>query len=322
MEEQVNREHKDRLFCFIFGRMENRAWTLSLYNAVNGTGYTNPDEIEITTMEDVVYMGMKNDVSFVVSSDISLYEHQSSYNPNMPVRQLMYLGRQYDKYIKRTRQNIYGRKQMTLPLPKLVTFYNGKEDVPDKLLKLSDSFPEGSDADQSDVDVRVHMYNVRPQYQSRLLKDCRPLAEFSWFIEEIRKNGETMDMMAAVDKAIADMPEEFAIKTFLKDNQSEVRNMCLTEYNEAETMEMFKEEGREEGIELGDEQRLIKQICRKLRKGKELEQIADELEEDEIRIKAICDVAGRFAPDFDEEKVIEAVFSRETGMIPEKENGH
>ncbi len=299
MEEQVNREHKDRLFCFIFGRTENRAWTLSLYNAVNGTGYSNPDEIEITTMEDVVYMGMKKDVSFVVSSDISLYEHQSSYNPNMPVRQLMYLGRQYDKYIKRTKQNIYGRKQMTLPLPKLVTFYNGKEDVPDKLLKLSDSFPEGSDPARSDVDVRVHMYNVRPQYQSRLLKDCRPLAEFSWFIEEIRKNGETMDMMSAVDKAIADMPEEFVIKTFLKDNQSEVRNMCLTEYNEAETMEMFKEEGREA--------HLISQICRKLKKGKKLEQIADELEEDEDNIKMIYDVANRFAPDYEENTVMMAV---------------
>ena len=89
MEEKINRDGKDRLFCFIFGRAENRAWTLDLYNAVNGTEYTNPDDVEITT-------------------------HQSSFNPNMPVRQLMYLGRQYDKYIKKTRQDIYGKKQMIL----------------------------------------------------------------------------------------------------------------------------------------------------------------------------------------------------------------
>ena len=88
----------------------------------NGTGYTDLNDIEITTMEDVIYMGMKNDVSFIINSEISLYEHQSTYNPNMPARQLMYLGRQYDKYIKRTKQNIYGSKQMTLPIPRLVTF--------------------------------------------------------------------------------------------------------------------------------------------------------------------------------------------------------
>ncbi len=111
MSEEVNREHKDRLFCFIFGRAENKAWTLSLYNAVNGTSYSDPADIEITTMEDIIYMGMKNDVSFLIGNDISLYEHQSSYNPNMPVRQLMYLGRQYDRYIKHTKQNKYLRQQ-------------------------------------------------------------------------------------------------------------------------------------------------------------------------------------------------------------------
>ena len=94
---------------------------------------------------------MKNDVSFIVDSEISLYEHQSSYNPNIPVRMLMYLGRQYDKYIKKTGQNIYGKKQMMLPVPRLVTFYNGMDDVPDKVLRLSDSFPQGTDAKRSDI---------------------------------------------------------------------------------------------------------------------------------------------------------------------------
>ncbi len=247
MEEKVNRQEKDRLFCFIFGRAENRKWALSLYNAVNGTNYCDTEAVEITTMEDYIYMGMKNDASFLINSDINLYEHQSTYNPNMPVRQLMYLGRQYDRYIKRTKQNIYGRKQMTLPLPKLVTFYDGKEDASDQVLKLSDSFPKGTDSSQSDVDVRVHMYNVRPQYHSHLLGECKPLAEYSWFIEEIRKNKETMETTPAVDKAIAAMPDEFEIKEFLREHQSEVKNMCITEYNEAETMELFKEEGREEG---------------------------------------------------------------------------
>lgn len=246
MEEKANGKEKDRLFCFVFGREENKKWTLSLYNAVNGTSYSNIDDIEITTMGDVIYMGMKNDVSFIVGSEISLYEHQSSYNPNMPVRQLMYLGSQYDKYITHTRQNRYGSKQMTLPIPRLAVFYNGKDDKNDCVLKLSDSFPQAVDHSISDVEVRVHMYNIRPQYKSDLLDDCKVLSEYSWFVEEIRNNCGTMDKEQAVDKAIKEMPEDFEIKEFLMEHISEVKHMCLTEYNEAETMEMFKEEGREE----------------------------------------------------------------------------
>lgn len=301
--EQINRNNKDRLFCFIFGRAENRKWTLSLYNAVNGTEYTDPDDVDITTMEDVIYMGMKNDVSFLICCDLNLYEQQSSYNPNMPVRQLMYLGRQYDKYIKRTKQNMYGRTQMTLPVPKLVTFYNGLENIPDKVLKLSDSFPIGSNPDDSDVEVVVHVYNIRLGNNEGWMSNCKPLAEYSWFVEEIRTNQRTMELMDAVDKAIQDMPNNYEIKEFLVEHQSEVKNMCLTEYNEAETMEMFKEEGREEG----EENKLIRQVCRKLRKGKSVAEIAEDLEEDEAHIQSICDIAVEYEPDYLEESVISAI---------------
>ena len=251
MSEEVNREYKDRLFAFIFGREENKAWTLSLYNALNGTSYTDESVIEITTMSDTVYMGMKNDVSCIVSATLSLYEQQSTYNPNMPVRQLMYLGRQYDRYINDTHQNIYGRKQMHLPVPKLVTFYNGNEEIDDQILKLSDSFSENSD--QSDVQVSVRMINISRKKNSKLLDACLPLKEYTWFVETVRtvKSENRLSMEEAVDKTIDEMPKSFQIRKFLIGNRAEVRNMCLTEYNEAETMQMFKEEGIEEGIKEG-----------------------------------------------------------------------
>ncbi len=267
MSEKINRNSKDRLFCFIFGRMENRAWTLSLYNAMNGTSYEDPDEIEITTMEDAVYMGMKDDTSFIIRSSLSLYEQQSSYNPNMPVRQLMYLGRLFDKYIRKTKQNPYGTKLMTLPVPRLVTFYNGERDIEDTVLRLSDSFPEGCNPAESDVEVRVHLINIRPEHNKDLLNGCKILFEYSWFVEEVRNNRKTLENDEAVDKAIKDMPNDYEIKTFLLANQAEVKSMCLTEYDEAETMEMFKEEGRtEERLSL---------IERMLRKGKSPEEIAE-----------------------------------------------
>ncbi len=267
MDDQINRNYKDRLFSFIFGRSENRAWTLSLYNAMNGTAYDNPDEIEITTMEDTVYMGMKDDVSFMIRSTVSLYEQQSSFNPNMPVRQLMYIGRHYDKYIKRTKQNQYGTKLMTLPMPKFVTFYNGTGDIGDRVLKLSDSFPKECDKAESDVEVTVHMINIRPDYNSEVLKGCKVLYEYSWFVEEVRNNRKTMENDEAVDKALKDMPDDYEIKDFLLANQAEVKSMCLTEYNEAETMQMFKDEGKEER----DKER----ITYMLRKGKTVDEIAD-----------------------------------------------
>ena len=105
----INRKHKDRLFSFLFGREENRKWTLELYNAINNSNYTNQEEIEITTMEDVLYMGMKNDLSFVLHGVMSIFEQNSTWNPNLPVRELMYAGKLYDKHIHKYGLNIYGK---------------------------------------------------------------------------------------------------------------------------------------------------------------------------------------------------------------------
>ena len=128
----INRKHKDRLFSFIFGKEENRKWTLDLYNAINGSHYTEPEEIEFTTMEDVLYMGMKNDIAFLLYWMMSIWEHQSSINPNMPVRELMYIGRLYDKFIHQNKLNIYGKNLIQLPVPKLICFFNGTEDMEDE----------------------------------------------------------------------------------------------------------------------------------------------------------------------------------------------
>ena len=261
MSEAVNREYKDRLFSFIFGREENKKWTLSLYNAINKTYYTNEDDIVINTMSDTIYMGMKNDVSFLISDVLNLYEQQSTYNPNMPVRQLMYLGRQYDKYIKDTKQNIYGKKLMQLPVPKLITFYNGTEDYGDTVLYLSDSFIDNDN--ESDVQVSVRLININFGRNDEILQACSPLKEYTWFVECVRNNKLELGMTIedAVDKAINMMPDDFQIKKFLDGNRTEVKNMCITEYNEAETMQMFKEEGREEGMLLSIKKIMKNMTC-------------------------------------------------------------
>ena len=243
---QINRDHKDRLFCFIFGRKENKEWTLSLYNAVNGTSYKDVDVLELYTIESAVYMGMKNDVAFIMQDMMNLYEHQSSYNPNMPVRMLIYLSKLYEKFIEQKHLNRYGRKLIQLPVPKFVVFYNGIEEISDRVLQLSDSFPENVDV-QSDISLSVKMYNINYGHNKKLMDACRPLSDYSLFIKAVRQvYNETRDMDTAFDHGINSLKNDSRIRQFLLGQKAEVTDMFLTEYNEEETMNMFKEEASEQ----------------------------------------------------------------------------
>ena len=267
-----NAQYKDRLFNFLFGRKENKAWTLSLYNAVNGSSYTDPDAIEITTIKEVMYLGMHNDVSFLIAEEMALYEQQSTYNPNMPLRLLQYAGNLYEKYVKENKLNKYGSELLSLPVPKLVVFYNGTREQPDeKMLRLNESFPAGADAD---IEVRVRMLNVNVGRNRELLEACKPLGEYSWLVEEVRRNNTTKDeegMSSAIDKAISAMPDDYLIKPFLEAHRAEVKGMLLTEYNEAEQMELFKEdgrrEGRAEGEVIGREKGILETLISLVKKG-------------------------------------------------------
>ena len=238
-------QYKDRLFNFIFGSEENKAWTLSLYNAINGSNYTDPDAIEIATIRGIMYLGMQNDVAFFITEEVNLFEHQSTYNPNMPLRLMQYAGNLYEKYIIERKLNKYGKKLIRLPAPKLVVFYNGTDEQEDEtILKLSDSFPEGADFD---IEVKVRMLNVNYGRNRKLLEACKPLGEYAWIVQEVRKNKIREDLDSAIDRAITDMPGDFVIKPFLMEHRAEVKGMLFTEYKESEVMEMFKEEGRAEG---------------------------------------------------------------------------
>ena len=241
-------------------------------------------------MEDAVYMGMKNDVSFLLCQVMNVYEQQSSYNPNMPVRQLMYAAKLYDKYIQQKKLNVYGKKLVELPVPKLVAFYNGTEGMDDCILKLSDAFTRGGEIREADIEVRVRMLNINYGKNKSLLSSCRPLKEYSWLVERIRENQQTMGIEEAVDRAILDVPEDFETREFLIGHRAEVKDMCITEYNEAETMQMIREEGREEGRkegrkegreegrEEGDRKRAMKTAYNMRKDGEPIDKIARFLE--------------------------------------------
>lgn len=238
----INRQYKDRLFKFIFSNPKNKEWTLSLYNAVNGSHYKNADDIKFTTIENVVYLSMKNDVSFLIDNAMNLYEHQSSFNPNMPMRFFSYAGMIYSKYIE-TNENYhrYSSTLQKLPTPKCICFYNGTDEMEDTVeLKLSDAF-ECSDPD---IEVRVKMININYGHNQKLLDICQPLEEYSWFVDKVRtnqKNGSSIE--TAIDDAIEQMDEEALIRSFLISNKAEVKIMFITEYDEAKTLAEEREDG-------------------------------------------------------------------------------
>lgn len=296
----ANQKNKDRLFTFIFGNEQNKSWTLSLYNAINGSEYTDPDLITFNTIRDFLYVSMRNDTSFILADMLNIFEHQSTYNPNMPLRMMDYAGHVYSGFIDRNGFNKFGSKQIMLPVPKLAVFYNGTADKPDEtILRLSDAFPEDRRS-ESDIEVRVRMLNINYGRNPDIMNRCRPLEEYSWFIAKIRDNkGE--DMTEAVNRALKEMPDDFVIKPFLMEHKSEVRGIIDTEYDEEKVMKAFKNEGHAEGLEEGETTKLIKLVYSKLRKNKPIEQIADELEESD-NISGISEIVGLIkeaSPDLD-----------------------
>ena len=248
---EVNREYRDRLFKFIFGNPQNKEWTLSLYNAVNGSSYTDVKALKLNTIENAVYMGMKNDVSFLVDNTLSFYEQQSTFNPNMPMRFLIYAGMVYSKYVEESKSyHRYSSVQQKAPTPKCVCFYNGTAEKEDRvILSLKDAFEDGTNPD---IEVKVTMININYGHNKEILNACRPLEEYAWFVDKVRKNQElTETLEEAIDAAIDELVEDSVIKPFLISNRAEVKRMCITEYDEARTFAEQREEGIEIGIEIG-----------------------------------------------------------------------
>lgn len=235
----VNDEHKDRVFKYLFGNPANREWTLALYNAVNGSNYDNPEDIEYNTIEDAVYLGMKNDVSFIIVDALNLWEHQSTYNPNMPMRFLLYAAKLYEKYIAGSDYYPYSSVLQPAPRPKCVCFYNGTGNQPEqKILRLSEAF-----GGEGDIEVIVTMLNINYGKNMALMEACEPLSEYAWLVEAIRGNQRTMrNLEAAIDAAIEEMPDEFVIKRFLLQNKAEVKGMFLTEYDQEKVLAQERQE--------------------------------------------------------------------------------
>ncbi|MDO4333268.1 MAG: hypothetical protein Q4C58_11390 [Eubacteriales bacterium] len=299
----VNRNHKDRLFRLIFSEKKN---LLQLYNAIRGSNYDNPDDLTITTNEDVIYLGMKNDVSFLIDDVLNLYEHQASFNPNMGLRGFLYLADSFRKYIESNRIYIYGSKAVKLPVPQYVVFYNGTKEEPDKLeIRLSDLFDKTAEI-QPCIEVTAIMLNINRGHNRALMDKCSILWEYAEFIGRIRENQVNLSLENAVNEAIESSIRDGILAGFLKAHRAEVIEVVLTEYDEKGYIEYEKQLSREEG-ELS---KLVQLVCKKLSKGKSPVQIAEDLEENLKTVTRICDVACPFAPNYDCDQIVSKIMEQ------------
>lgn len=182
----VNQKHKDRLFRFAF---QNPKDLLDLYNAINGTNYQNPEELKITTLEDAVFLGVKNDLSFIVGTVLNLYEHQSTKCQNMPLRGLIYFATLYQGHVKENGYDLYGSRRIELPFPNYVVFYNGDAEEPDETeLLLSDAFQKPAREGVLALECRVKILNINQGHNKELMERCQRLREYAEFIGYIKTN--------------------------------------------------------------------------------------------------------------------------------------
>ena len=243
---KINKEYKDRLFCLLFGKEEYKENILSLYNALNNTAYTDVGHVEITTIDDAIYIKMKNDVSFLIDSYLSLWEQQSTFNPNMPVRGLMYYGKLYNAYIKGRSLNIYGRTLVPIPTPQYTVLYNGEDDEPSAIkLKLSDAFVHKDDS--GEFQWTATMINLNKGKNDQLLSKCKVLSDYIHLINLIRTYQKELPFEDAVDKAVVECIENDVLAEFLTKHRAEVLDVCITEYDEKAFINGIHEEGRQEG---------------------------------------------------------------------------
>ena len=261
----ANRMYKSRIFAMLFS---DRNELLKLYNAINGTSYDDPDLLQVNTLENAVYMSMQNDVSFIIDMRLNLYEHQSTYSPNLPVRYLLYVADVYSDYTKD--MNLYGTKAVKLPTPRFVIFYNGQAEQPDrKELKLSELFSI-PDADPS-LELKALMLNINKGHNRKLMETCRTLQDYAEYTFRVREYAAEMPLDLAVEQAITECISEGILADFLRKNRAEAKKVSIYEYDEERHMRQTREEGMEEGyangFSQGIEQGITQTVINLLKSG-------------------------------------------------------
>ena len=241
----ANRKYKDTVFRKLFSDRKN---LLSLYNAINGTAYMDASQLEIVTLDNAIYMGMKNDLAFIINTNLFLYEHQSTYNPNMPLRDLFYISGEYQKLVDL--KSLYTSTRLRIPTPNFIVFYNGTEKNEDRWVEyLSESYENMSG--EPNLELKVIILNINVGHNKKLMEECQTLREYAQYVAKVRRYSEEIELNTAVECAVSESIQEGILKEFLQKNRAEVIAMSIFEYNEEEEKRKLRKAEYEAGMAEG-----------------------------------------------------------------------
>ena len=242
---KANSRYKDTVFRMLF---REKTRLLGLYNAIGGRSYENPEKLDIVMLESAVYLGMKNDLAFIIDMRLYLFEHQSTVNQNMPLRFLQYVSAEYEKLI--VANDLHRRALIKVPAPHFIVFYNGMEKCAERQeLRLSAAY-EVKEEDP-ELELRVQVLNINEGFNEGLKEACRTLREYMWYVDKVRAYAKDMSIDEAVDRAVDECIEQGILKGFLLQNKAEVKHMSIFEYNEENVRQVLCEEAHDEGYEEG-----------------------------------------------------------------------
>ena len=244
-------------------------YALDVYNAMNDSAYTDPDMIQIMRLENGISLSVRNDASFFINNYLNLYEHQSTYSPNAPLRFLIYLTNLLKTTIRK--RDLYSRKRVQIATPHFAVFYNGTEKRPEKeVLKLSDAFI--NQMDTPEIELTVTVYNINPDNNTQLLEKSEVLRSYMIFVNRVRENLEHQKKIAqnapeydeaayeeelevAINEAIDYCVKHHIMEEFFRENRNEVTKSMVLDYTWERREELIRaeeyEDGKREGLEIG-----------------------------------------------------------------------
>ncbi|MGN0438347.1 MAG: hypothetical protein ACI4F4_07455 [Lachnospiraceae bacterium] len=292
------REYKSSVFSML---MEIPEYALDTYNALNNSNYDDPALLTILKLEGKIILSVRNDASFLFDSYLNLYEHQSTYNPNMSLRFLLYYADLIKKLVEKNEYNLYGSRKITIPTPKFVVFYNGIDKQPAvKEFRLSDAFER--ECDNYDLELVCTMYNINPGFNDEMLNRSRVLFGYTTFVGKVRMyQKQFRELSDAVKKAMDECMKEDILAEFFKKNRQEVLDVAALDFTFERQLELTARDSREEGyadgraegIEIGRtdgiETTYVTQIKAKRAKGKEIAKIADEIEQSPAYVQKLME---------------------------------
>ena len=283
-----NREYKSDVFSML---LEEPANALEVYNGLNGTNYEDPNELEIHLLDKGVSLSIYNDSSFIIDMNLSLYEHQSTYNPNIPLRNLIYLVSLWQKFINN--RDLYGRRLIKIPTPHFAVFYNGTEDRPEvEEMCLSSAFEHPTE--YPEIELKCMVYNINKGKNVELLERCTVLKNYMYFVDMVRfysiqlgNSQETLEQ--AIEMAIDDCIRNHILEEFFRKRRAEVIKVTQLDYTWERREELIRKEEFEEGRHEGRHEGItaVLQVIEQLKQGIEPDVIIAQGADEEIVRKAV-----------------------------------